>query len=117
MKKLTAEIYVEIFKDVIRDVDDYGDKSKVRKHNAAYTKIEKAIKEIQEEREYLIKLFSELLINEDEKIQLSVATKCLEFSILVDEAVECLNKLKTSKSLSGVDKLGIDMTLKRHKKQ
>lgn len=116
MKKLTVELYEQIYKDVIRDVDDYADKSKVRKHNNAHTKIAKLIKEIQDDKEYLEKLFQELLSNEDEKIRLSIAVKCIELNILKEDALKCLNKLYISDNLSGVDKLGIEMTLERYKK-
>lgn len=115
MEKLTAEMYVEIFKDVMRDNNDYSDKNKVRKHNAAHTKIAKLIKEIQDDKRYLEELFGSLLLNEDDKIKLSVATKCLELNVLSDKAIECLNSLKTSNLLSGIDKMGIGITLDRYK--
>ena len=114
MKNLTAEMYVEIFKDVIRNVDDYGDKNAVRKHNKAYAKIDKLINKIKKDKEYLKQLFGELLKNKDEKIILNISAKCLEFNVLTQQAIMCLNNLRNSKTLSGLDKMGIDIILKKH---
>ena len=116
MKKLTVEMYVEIYKDIIRNVDDYADKAKVKKHNAAYTKLDKLLKEIEEDKPYLEELFGALMLNEDDKVKLSAATNCLNLNILTNKALECLNDLQNSNSLLGIDKLGIEMTLKRKNK-
>jgi hypothetical protein len=116
MDKLTAEMYVKIFKDVIRDVESYADKTAVKKHNAAYTKIAKEINKIRDDREYLTKLFGTLLTNEDDKIKLAVANDCLQLDILTDKAIECLNQLKTSTTLAKIDLMGIDITLDYHTK-
>lgn len=116
MDKLTAEMYVEIFKDVIRDVESYADKAAVKKHNAAYTKIAKEINKIRDDREYLTKLFDTLLTNEDDKIKLAIANDCLQLDILTDKAIECLNQLKTSTTLAKIDLMGIDITLDYHTK-
>ena len=91
-KRIDEEMYIEIFKDIIRDNNDYGDKSKVRKHNAAATKIAKQIDKI-EDVEYLSQMYLNLLNNQDEMIRHWVASDCLNKKVNEDKAVEILNQI------------------------
>ncbi|MBQ2864105.1 MAG: hypothetical protein IJE91_01405 [Clostridia bacterium] len=116
MEKITAEMFEQIFQDIITNTNDYADKNKVKKHNAAHNKISKLLKDVESDKKYLTQLFKALLQSNNDKIKLSVATKCLEFDVLTPEAIECLNKLYLLNTLPGLDKLSIELTLKKYNK-
>ena len=92
-KRIDEEMFIEIFKDVIRDNNDYGDKKKGRKHDAAVTKLEKMIKDVSSDKEYLTQIFSNLLSNEDPLLRRYVSSYCLRYNVLEDNAVITLNQL------------------------
>ena len=111
-KRIDEEMYIEIFKDIIRDNNDYGDKSKVRKHNAAATKIAKQIEKI-EDIEYLSQMYLNLLNNQDEMIRHWVASDCLNKKVNEDKAVEILKQI----AKNNPDKeFFVNLVLKQHNK-
>ena len=111
-KRIDEEMYVEIFKDIIRDNNDYGDKSKVRKHNAAATKIAKQIDKI-EDVEYLSQMYLNLLNNQDEMIRHWVASDCLNKKVNEDKAVAILKQI----AKNNPDKeFFVNLVLKQHNK-
>ena len=111
-KRIDEEMYIEIFKDIIRDNNDYGDKSKVRKHNAAATKIAKQIDKI-EDVEYLSQMYLNLLNNQDEMIRHWVASDCLNKKVNEDKAVEILKQI----AKNNPDKeFFVNLALKQHNK-
>ena len=111
-KRIDEEMYIEIFKDIIRDNNDYGDKSKVRKHNAAATKIAKQIDKI-EDVEYLSQMYLNLLSNQDEMIRHWVASDCLNKKVNEDKAVEILKQI----AKNNPDKeFFVNLVLKQHNK-
>ena len=111
-KRIDEEMYIEIFKDIIRDNNEYGDKSKVRKHNAAATKIAKQIDKI-EDVEYLSQMYLNLLNNQDEMIRHWVASDCLNKKVNEDKAVEILKQI----AKNNPDKeFFVNLVLKQHNK-
>jgi len=111
-KRIDEEMYLEIFKDVIRDNNDYGDKSKVRKHNAAATKIAKQIEKI-EDIEYLSQMYLNLLNNDDEMVRHWVACDCLNKKVNEEKAVEILKQI----AKNNPDKeFFVNLVLKQHNK-
>ena len=111
-KRIDEEMYIETFKDIIRDNNDYGDKSKVRKHNAAATKIAKQIDKI-EDVEYLSQMYLNLLNNQDEMIRHWVASDCLNKKVNEDKAVEILKQI----AKNNPDKeFFVNLVLKQHNK-
>lgn len=111
-KRIDEEMYIEIFKDIIRDNNDYGDKSKVRKHNAAATKIAKQIDKI-EDVEYLSQMYLNLLNNQDEMIRHWVASDCLNKKVNEDKAVEILKQIAKNNPNK---EFFVNLVLKQHNK-
>jgi len=114
MKKIIdEEMYVEIFKDIIRDNNDYGDKSKVKKHNAAATKISKLIKVVENDKEYLSQLYLTLLNNEDIMLRHWVACDCLNQKVNEEKAVNVLKQI--AKDIPEKE-FFVNLVLKQHNK-
>ena len=72
-------------------VDDYLDKSKVKKNNLSFRKLEKLKnkmkKECKEEEIY------PLLLNEDDRVKINAAQLCFQMNILVDKAAKVLKDI------------------------
>ena len=112
MKKLNEELYIEIFKDIIRNNDDYGDKAKCRKHNAAANKLFKLTKSIADDKDYLINLYTKLLNTDDLRLQEWIAWECLNNNVMKDVA---LKTLKAIGEKNPVKKESIELILKMRK--
>lgn len=113
MKKvLNEKLYVEIFKDIIRNNDDYSDKAKGRKHNKAAAKLNKLTKEIVGDKEYLCNMYNNLLNTDDEVLKEWVAWECLNNKVLEDNAISILKDIANADP----NKKGlIEMMLKQKK--
>ena len=71
--------------------DDYTDKLKIKKHNAACKKL----KILQEEmRQHIHEdVFLSLLDHEDDRVKINAAAFCLQLGILVEKSILTLKKL------------------------
>lgn len=92
-KAINEKLYIEIFKDIIRNNDDYSNKEKVKKHNIAVTKLNKLTKEILEDKEYLCDMYNNLLNTEDERLKEWVSWECLNHKVLEDKAISILKDI------------------------
>lgn len=74
--------------------DDYGDKVKVRKNNAAASKLIKLQKKMRQNIDE--ELLDALLHHEDERVKENAASFCLKINILVEQAILTLENLRDS---------------------
>ena len=73
---------------------DYGDKAKVRKNNAAASKLIKLQQIMRQNVDE--ELLNALLHHEDERVKENAASFCLKINILVEQAVLTLENLRDS---------------------
>ena len=112
MKNFGVIEFKEIFKNVITNNDDYADKSKVKKHNVAMTKLSKEIEDVSKDKDLLINLFGLLLNDENSFIKRYISAECLKYEVLQDKAVSVLKMLlKDDKH-----KFNAEIILKQYKK-
>lgn len=70
--------------------NDYADKAKVRRHNAAFKKLYKLQDETK--RNMSEEALLMLLNHEDDRVKVNAASFCLQWSILVGQSVQTLKK-------------------------
>lgn len=86
--------YYELFVDLCLQQctkNDYKYASRVRKHNAAYTKIGKLKAEMKEID--CTEILNRLLSHEDDRVRLNAASLCLQMNVLVDKALLTLKNI------------------------
>lgn len=71
--------------------NDYADKSKVRRHNAAYKKLYKLQDEMK--RNMSEEALLMLLNHEDDRVKVNAASFCLQWGILGGQSVQTLKKV------------------------
>lgn len=71
--------------------NDYANKQKIKKHNAA----SKKLKSVQEEMKHNVgeDVMDMLLNHEDDRVKVNAAAFCLQSGILIDQAVITLKKI------------------------
>ena len=71
--------------------NDYANKQKIKKHNAAFKKLKRA----QEEMKHNVgeDVMDMLLNHEDDRVKVNAAAFCLQSGILIDQAVITLKKI------------------------
>ena len=68
---------------------DYADKHKVKRHNAATREL--ALLETEMKRFDCTDILGQLLFHEDERVKINVASLCLQKGVLINEAKQTLN--------------------------
>ena len=77
--------------------EDYLDKKKLRRHNAAMAKLDKLEEKLK--RDASVETIERLLYHEDERVRLNAAATCLKkMGVLKDEANGVLNDIIASES-------------------
>lgn len=70
--------------------NDYADKAKVRRHNAAFKKLYKLQDEMK--RNMSEEALLMLLNHEDDRVKVNAASFCLQWGILIGQSVQTLKK-------------------------
>ena len=76
-------------------MNDYADKKKIRQNNNAFKKLRMLEKQLTDKN---IAVIEELLLEDDERVQLSAAATCLRTGCYCDEAREVLERIKKESS-------------------
>ncbi|MBE5791575.1 MAG: DUF2019 domain-containing protein [Clostridiales bacterium] len=72
--------------------DDYADKQKVKKNNAAFKKLYSMQDEMRQNVSE--EIWYKLLNHEDDRVKVHAATFCLKINILVEQAIVTLEKIR-----------------------
>ena len=112
MKNFDIVEFKKIFDKVITNKDDYADRTRVKKHNLAMTKLNKEIEKLSIDKSLLINFCSTLLKDENDYIKRFVSAECLKYEILQEEAVQILTELLKDDN----HKLNAEIILKQYKK-
>lgn len=86
-----AALFVELSLQQCKQ-DDYGNRAKVRKHNAAWKKLLKLEEKMRQNGDE--DTLHRLLEHEDERVKANAAAFCLQSRILVDKSVAILKELR-----------------------
>lgn len=68
---------------------DYADKQKVKRHNAAIREL--ALLEAEMKRNNCTDILGQLLCHEDDRVKINAASLCLQTGVLIKEAKQTLN--------------------------
>ncbi len=72
---------------------DYGDKAKLRRHNAAMKKLYAISLELKEDKQKAAQVYTELLTHPEEKVRYTAAAELIQLDICTKEAYSVMRKI------------------------
>lgn len=95
-EKISKEYIKNLSEDFIKDFNDFANEEKVKKHNSAHAKMEKALDFFENNLELATEIFSEYLKSDVPLLRHDFAVYCLRLGINNDEALDILNEIKNN---------------------
>lgn len=98
-------------------LDDYGDKSKVRKHNTKMRKLHKLYLEITKDPIIADAVFLKLLNHESEDVRTAAAGRCLTSGYHLDKAVQIMEYAAREDNPNGMQSVEASISLEAWRKK